>query len=105
MNSLSTDDQFPAKRRSKLSSRSDGLFRVLARVNDNAYKVNLLGTPKEAATFNVVDIEPYYDPADPIPSLRANFSEAEEDDRQSPKDPSNMIDPNPPPSPSHIRNT
>ncbi|GJV26739.1 putative CCCH-type zinc finger family protein [Tanacetum coccineum] len=66
-------DRFPAKRRSKLSSKSDGPFRVLARVNDNAYKVSLPKTPKEAATFNVADIEPYYDPADPIPSLRANF--------------------------------
>nr|GEV06495.1 putative nucleotidyltransferase, ribonuclease H [Tanacetum cinerariifolium] len=98
-------DRFPAKRRSKLSSRSDGPFRVLARVNDNAYKVSLPGTPKEAATFNVADIEPYYDSADLIPSLRANFSEAEEDDRQALKDPSDMIDPNPPPSPSHMGNT
>ncbi|GKA27986.1 gag-pol polyprotein [Tanacetum coccineum] len=47
----------------------------------HAYKVSLLGTPKEATTLNVADIEPYYDPVDPIPSLRANFSEAEEDDR------------------------
>nr|GEW48211.1 transposon Ty3-I Gag-Pol polyprotein [Tanacetum cinerariifolium] len=31
-------DQFPAKRRSKLSSKFDDPFRVLARVNDNAYK-------------------------------------------------------------------
>nr|GEU90150.1 reverse transcriptase [Tanacetum cinerariifolium] len=98
-------DRFPAKRRSKLSSRSDGPFRILARVNDNAYKVSLPGTPKEAATFNVADIEPYYDPAHPIPSLRENFSEAEEDDRQAPKDPSDMIDPNSPPSPSHMGNT
>ncbi|GKG47425.1 hypothetical protein Tco_0506910, partial [Tanacetum coccineum] len=43
---------------------------ILARVNENAYKVSLPGTPKEAATFNVADLEPYYDPADPIPSLR-----------------------------------
>ncbi|GJR06432.1 transposon ty3-I gag-pol polyprotein [Tanacetum coccineum] len=61
-------------------------FKILARVNDNAYKVSLPGTPKEAATLNAADIEPYYDPADPIPSLRAKFSEAEEDDRQAPKD-------------------
>ncbi|GJW54123.1 RNA-directed DNA polymerase [Tanacetum coccineum] len=45
-----------------------------ARVNENAYKVSLPGTPKEAATFNVADLEPYYDPADPIPSCGTNFS-------------------------------
>ncbi|KAD4385501.1 hypothetical protein E3N88_25669 [Mikania micrantha] len=66
-------DRFPAKRRSKLSPRSDGPFRILSKVNDNAYKVCLPGTPKDAATFNVIDLEPYYDPDDPIPSLRTNF--------------------------------
>ncbi|GKA84735.1 RNA-directed DNA polymerase [Tanacetum coccineum] len=64
----------------------DTSSKVLARINDNAYKVSLPGTPKEAATLNAADIKPYYDPADPIPSLRAKFSEAEEDDRQAPKD-------------------
>ncbi|GJX75473.1 hypothetical protein Tco_0314068 [Tanacetum coccineum] len=66
-------DRFPTKRQSKLRSRSDGPFRVLAQVNNNAYKVSLPRTPKEAASFNVADIEPYYDPVDPIPCLRANF--------------------------------
>ena len=98
-------DRFPAKRRSKLSPRSEGPFQVLARVNDNAYKVQLPGTPKEAATFNVADLEPYYDPTDPIPSLRANFSEAREDDRQAPKDPSDMIEPNPQLDLSYVGNT
>nr|GEV23537.1 hypothetical protein [Tanacetum cinerariifolium] len=98
-------DRFPAKRRSKLSSRSDGPFRVLAWINDNAYKVSLPETPKEEATFNVADIEPYYDPGDLFLSLRPNFSEAGEDDRQAPKDPSDMIESNPPPNPSHMGNT
>ncbi|GJZ13157.1 transposon ty3-I gag-pol polyprotein [Tanacetum coccineum] len=57
-------------------------------------------------TFNLLaDLEPYYDPADPIPSLRANFSEGGEDDRQAPKEPSDMIDPNPPPGPNHVGDT
>nr|GEX04787.1 hypothetical protein [Tanacetum cinerariifolium] len=78
------NDRFPAKRRSKLSSRSEGLFKILTKVNDNTYKVALPGTPTAAATFNVTDLQPYYDPDDPIPSLRANFLEAREDDRQMP---------------------
>ncbi|GJZ01305.1 gag-pol polyprotein [Tanacetum coccineum] len=81
-------------------------FRVLARVNENAYKVSLAGTlSKPSSLFNVADLEPYYDPADPIPSLRANFSEGGEDDRQAPKEPSDMIDPNPPPGPNHVGDT
>ncbi|GJS92925.1 hypothetical protein Tco_0799893, partial [Tanacetum coccineum] len=88
-------DRFPANRRSKLSPRSEGPFKILTKVNDNAYKVDLPGTPATAATFNVTDLQPYYDPDDPIPSLRANFLEAGEDDRQKPtKDLIATLDPN-----------
>nr|GEY12224.1 reverse transcriptase [Tanacetum cinerariifolium] len=76
-------DRFPAKRRSKLSPRGEGPFKILTKVNDNAYKVDIPGTPTAAATFNVTDLQPYYDPDEPIPSLRANFLEAGEDDRRS----------------------
>ncbi|GKC11793.1 transposon ty3-I gag-pol polyprotein [Tanacetum coccineum] len=110
-------DTYMIKSQSPMNSLSTAVIRdastycfnqvisVLARVNENAYKVSLPGTPKEAATFNVADLEPYYDPADPIPSLRANFSEGGEDDRQAPKEPSDMIDPNPPPGPNHVGDT
>ncbi|GKD27165.1 transposon ty3-I gag-pol polyprotein, partial [Tanacetum coccineum] len=88
-------DRFPAKRRSKLSPRSEGPFKILTKVNDNAYKVDLPGTPAAAATFNVTDLQPYYDPDDPIPSLRANFLEDREDDRQNPtEDMIAILDPN-----------
>nr|GEX45596.1 hypothetical protein [Tanacetum cinerariifolium] len=49
-------DRFPAKRRSKLSPRSEGPFKILTKVNDNAYKVDLPGTPTATATFNVTDL-------------------------------------------------
>ncbi|KAI3682873.1 hypothetical protein L1987_83203 [Smallanthus sonchifolius] len=58
-------ERFPLKRRSKLSPRSDGPFKILEQINDNAYKVDLPGE---------------YEDEDGIPSLRANFSQAEEDD-------------------------
>nr|GEW47875.1 hypothetical protein [Tanacetum cinerariifolium] len=77
-------DRFPAKRRSKFSPRGEGLFKILTKVNDNAYKVDLPRTPKAAAAFNVTDLQPYYDPDKPISSLRANFLEAGEDDRYNP---------------------
>jgi len=35
-------ERFPSKRKSKLMPRADGAFEILERVNDNAYKVNLL---------------------------------------------------------------
>ncbi|GKV11452.1 hypothetical protein SLEP1_g22712 [Rubroshorea leprosula] len=36
-------EQFPAQRCSKLQPSSDGPFQVIARINDNAYKLELLG--------------------------------------------------------------
>ncbi|KAJ0454022.1 putative nucleotidyltransferase, Ribonuclease H [Helianthus annuus] len=77
-------ERFPSKRRSKLSPRSEGPFKVLAKVNDNAYKIDLPGDSGVSGTFNVADLQPYYDPNEPIPSLRSNFFEDGEDDRDAP---------------------
>ncbi|XP_062217663.1 uncharacterized protein LOC133917845 [Phragmites australis] len=53
-------DRFPQQRKSKLSPRGDGPFKVLAKINDNAYKLEL---PSEysnvSATFNVKDLLPF----------------------------------------------
>ncbi|XP_076882853.1 uncharacterized protein LOC143531440 [Bidens hawaiensis] len=73
-------ERFLSKCRSKLSPRSDCPFKVLAKVNDNAYKIDLPGNSSASATINVVDLQPYFDPDDPLPSLRSNFFEAGEDD-------------------------
>nr|GEU29592.1 hypothetical protein [Tanacetum cinerariifolium] len=77
-------ERFPFKRRSKLSPRSDGLFKVLAKVNDNAYEIKLPGDSLVSATINVADLQPYYDPNEPLPSLRSNFFNDRGDDRQTP---------------------
>jgi len=37
-------------------SREDGHFQIIKRVNDNAYKIDLLGEYNVSATFNVYDI-------------------------------------------------
>ena len=53
-------DRFPQERKSKLLPRADGPFKVLARYNDNAYKVEL---PRDkynmSDIFNVKDLSPY----------------------------------------------
>ncbi|GKE35137.1 transposon ty3-I gag-pol polyprotein, partial [Tanacetum coccineum] len=64
-------ERFPSKRHSKLSPRSDGPFKVIAKVNDNAYAIDLPGNSSASATINVADLQPYYDPNEPLPSLRA----------------------------------
>ena len=40
----------------KLHPREDGPFQVVARIGDNAYKLNLPGEYGVSATFNVSDL-------------------------------------------------
>nr|XP_034591764.1 uncharacterized protein LOC117853544 [Setaria viridis] len=53
-------DRFPQHRKTKLSPRGDGPFKVLQKINDNAYKIEL---PPEysnvSTTFNVKDLLPF----------------------------------------------
>ena len=52
-------ERFLARKRSKLHHRGDGPFQVLKRINDNAYKLDLLGEYNISATFNVSDLSPF----------------------------------------------
>lgn len=51
--------RFPKERKSKLSRRGDGPFRVLEKIIDNAYKLELPGELTISSTFNVADLSPY----------------------------------------------
>jgi len=62
---------FPTKRRSKLLPRADGPFRVLQRIGENAYKIELDGDYGVSATFNVSDLSPYEENEE-IVDLRAS---------------------------------
>jgi hypothetical protein len=52
-------ERFPARRRSKLHPRGDGPFQVLARINNNAYKLDLSGEYNISVIFNVYDLSPF----------------------------------------------
>jgi hypothetical protein len=53
-------DHFSNKRKSKLSPRGDGPFRVIEKINDNAYKIELpLEYKNVSPTFNVKDLLPF----------------------------------------------
>ena len=59
--------------------RVDGPFRVVERVNDNAYQVNLPGKYNVSATFNVKDLSSYWEDVDDS-NLRTNHFQPEGDD-------------------------
>ncbi|GJX62956.1 RNA-directed DNA polymerase [Tanacetum coccineum] len=52
-------ERFPQGRFGKLHPRADGPFRVLKRINDNAYNIDLPGHYGVSTTFNVADLRPY----------------------------------------------
>jgi hypothetical protein len=49
-------ERFPAHGKSNLQPRGDEPFQILERINDNAYKVDLLGEYGVSAIFNVSDL-------------------------------------------------
>ena len=57
-------DRFPDQRKCKLQPRGDGPFKVLAKINDNAYKIDLPMDYGVSPTFNVSDLSPYCGPSE-----------------------------------------
>nr|GFA59291.1 RNA-directed DNA polymerase [Tanacetum cinerariifolium] len=75
--------RFPQGRFGKLHPRADGPFRILKKINDNAYKVELPGHYGVSDTFNVVDLSPYTPNADfDDDSGSSSFLEGEDDTDQ-----------------------
>jgi len=71
--------RFPSKRKSKLMPRVDGPFRIIEKVIDKAYKVDLPDDYSVSANFNVKDLTPYLDDIDDT-DLRTNHSQPGTDD-------------------------
>ncbi|GJX55951.1 retrotransposon protein, putative, ty1-copia subclass [Tanacetum coccineum] len=65
------------------NERADGPFRILKKINDNAYKVELPGHYGVSSTFNVADLSPYTPDADfDDDSGSSRFLEGEDDTDQ-----------------------
>jgi hypothetical protein len=53
------NDRFPVLRKSKLMPRADGPFKIVEKINDNAYKLELPLEFGVSPTFNISDLKPY----------------------------------------------
>ena len=74
-------DRFPKDRDSKLKPRGDGPFKVLKRINNNAYIIDI-PTSKYlvSPTFNVKDLSPYHgeDEVEKVEESRTTLSQGGE---------------------------
>ena len=83
-------DRFPDKRKSKMMPRGNGPFRVLAKINDNAYKIDLPANYGRSNTFNVADLLPFT--SEDVSELRTTPFQGGEDDMTTTTTPtSNML--------------
>ena len=67
-------------RKSKLMPRADGPFKVLEKINDNTYKLELPADFGVSPTFNIADLKPYLGEEDELPSRTTSIQEGEDDE-------------------------
>jgi hypothetical protein len=71
-------ERFPELRKSKLMSRAAGSFKILAKINDNAYKLELPPEFGVSPNFNISDLRPYMGEEDEMPPRMMSMQEEEE---------------------------
>jgi hypothetical protein len=73
-------ERFLELRKSKLMSHTAGPFKILAKINDNAYKLELTPEFRVSPSFNISDLRPYLGEEDEIPSRTTSMQEGKDDD-------------------------
>lgn len=66
---LATKKKIPLRSFAKSKPLADGPFRIIRKINDNTFHIDLLRDSNVVATFNVVDLTPYY-VLEVLPALR-----------------------------------
>jgi hypothetical protein len=61
-------------------SHAAGPFKILAKINDNAYKLELPPEFGVSPTFNISDLRPFFGKDDEIPSRTTSMQEGEDDE-------------------------
>jgi hypothetical protein len=61
-------------------SHAAGPFKILAKINDNAYKLELPPEFRVSASFNISDLQPYLGEEDEMPSRTTSMQEGEDDE-------------------------
>jgi hypothetical protein len=61
-------------------SRAADPFKILSKINDNAYKLELPPKFKVSPSFNIADLRPYMGEEDEMPSRTTSIQEEEDDE-------------------------
>jgi hypothetical protein len=73
-------ERFLKLRKYKLMSRAAGPFKILAKINDNAYKLELPHEFRVSPSFNISDLRPYLGEEDEMSSRTTSVQEGEDDE-------------------------
>jgi hypothetical protein len=73
-------DRFPDLRKSKLIPRAYGTFKIIEKINDNAYKLELPSEFGVSPTFNISDLQPYLGEEETLESRMTPIQEGEDDE-------------------------
>jgi hypothetical protein len=60
--------------------RADGPFKIIEKINDNAYKLELFPKFGVSPTFNISDLKPYLGEEDTLESRTTPIQEGEDDE-------------------------
>jgi hypothetical protein len=73
-------ERFPELRKSKLMARATGPFKIIAKIYDNAYKLELPPEFGVSPSFNISDLRPYLGEEDEMSSRTTSMQEGEDDE-------------------------
>jgi len=79
-------DRFPELRKSKLMPRAAGPYKVIEKINDIAYKLELPPEFGVSPSFNISDLKPYLGEEDDLESRTTPIQERKDDEDITPLD-------------------
>jgi hypothetical protein len=79
-------ERFLEMLKSKLMPRAAGPYKIIEKINDNAYKLELPPEFGVSPTFNIADLTPYLGEEDELESRTTPFQEGEDDEDITPSD-------------------
>jgi hypothetical protein len=79
-------DRFPEVHKSKSMQRAASPFKIIEKINDNAYKLELPPEFEVSPTFNIANLKPYLGEEDELEWRMTPLQKGEDDEDITPSD-------------------